>query len=282
MLCAWLPLRLVHGLADGLGWLMSKRPTRMRKTTRQNLKLCFPDLDNEQLTLMARQSLQHTAKTAVEMGRCWLWPIEKILNMVVEIDGEEVLNEARSAGKGVIILAPHLGNWEVLGHYFTEQNPTTFLYQPSKNEYLDKMIKSARSGGKSFLAPTNRQGVAMLLKTLKKGEQVGILPDQEPTQEGGEFATFFGVPAFTMTLVTRLVARTGARVICGYAERLPKGRGFKLHIKHADPMIYDADLKVSVEGLNRTVEDCVKQSVVQYQWEYKRFKRRLDGSHFYQ
>ncbi len=261
---------------------MSKRPTRMRKTTRQNLKLCFPDLDNEQLMLMIQQSLQHTAKTAMEMGKCWLWPIEEILNMIVEIDGEEVLNEARSAGKGVIILAPHLGNWEVFGYYISEQNPSTFLYQPSKIEYFDKMIKSARSRGKTFLAPTNRQGVAQLLKALKKGEQVGILPDQEPTQEGGEFATFFGVPAFTMTLVTRLVARTGARVICGYAERLPKGRGFKLHIKHADPMIYDADLKVSVEGLNRTVEDCVKQSVVQYQWEYKRFKRRLDGSRFYQ
>ena len=119
-------------------------------------------------------------------------------------------------------------------------------------------------------------------KALKRGEQIGILPDQEPKLEGGVFASFFSVQALTMTLVSGLIARTGAKVVCGYAERLPKGRGYGVHFKQVDPLIYDPDLKESVEGLNRSVEACVKQLTEQYQWEYKRFKRRPDGSRFYQ
>jgi len=253
----------------------------MQQTTQQNLQLCFPELSSEELALMVRQSIQNTTQTVFEMGMCWLWPMEKILDLIVEVDGKDELNEARAEGKGVIVLAPHLGNWEILGHYLAEQNQSTFLYQPPKIKYFDKMIKSARGRGKALLASTNRQGIASLLKALKKGEQVGILPDQEPSLEGGEFAPFFGEPALTMTLIAGLTSRTGARVVSGFAERLPKGGGFKLQFRHADPLMYDSDTKKSVEGLNRTVEECVKQSVVQYQWEYKRFKHRPDGSRFY-
>ncbi|MBT8147744.1 MAG: lysophospholipid acyltransferase family protein [Gammaproteobacteria bacterium] len=281
-LCAWLPLSMVQAIAGLLGTAMYLIPTRARETTRQNLRLCFPELAEQELDRLTIQSLKETARTALEMGKCWLLPIERVLATIRAVEGKEILEEAVDQGHGVVLLAPHLGNWEVFGYYFTEQFPTTFMYQPPKNRYFDSMIKAARSRGKARLAPTNRQGVAILLKTLKQGNMVGLLPDQEPGEDGGEFADFFGTPALTMTLVSRLVERTGARVICGYARRLPHGRGFNLVFKAADPMIYDADLAKSVVGLNRTVEACVKEAVSQYQWEYKRFKRRPDGSRFYQ
>ncbi|MBL4819818.1 MAG: hypothetical protein JKY98_02350 [Gammaproteobacteria bacterium] len=280
-ICAWLPLGMVQAVAGALGKLMNWRPTRMKQTTVKNLSECFPDLTAEQLGNLTRLSLQHTAMTSLEMGKCWLWPVEKTMGMIVQVEGEEVLEEARSTGKGVVLLGPHLGNWELFGYYFSEQIPSTFMYQAPKNKHFDMMIKSARSRGHARLAPASSQGVGVLLKALKKGELVGILPDQEPAVESGDFAPFFGVPALTMTLVTRLVNRTGARVICGYAERLPKGQGFKIIIKRADPLIYHSDPKKSLEGLNRSVEECVNQAKEQYQWEYKRFKRRPDGSRFY-
>lgn len=280
-LCAWLPLPLVHGFANVLGILLTVLPGRMRQTTRQNLQLCFPELTDQELSRLTAQSLRETAKTALEMGKCWLLPVDKVLALVREVEGEECLEQARNEGKGVIILAPHLGNWEVIGYYLTEKSPTTFMYQPPKNRYFDRLIKASRSRGKASLAPTNRQGVAQLLQTLKKGQMVGLLPDQEPPPEGGEFASFFGVPALTMTLVSRLVERTGARVVIGFADRLPAGRGFRLKLRPADPMIYDPVLARSVEGLNRSVESCVREAISQYQWEYKRFKRRPDGSRFY-
>jgi len=280
-LCAWLPLSFVQGLGSLLGYMLNLFPNRARQTTRQNLHLCLPTLSDRELNRLTAASLRETAKTALEMGKCWLLPLDKVLGYIRDVEGRGVLQDALDHGRGVILLAPHLGNWEVFGYYFTEQYPTTFMYQPPKNRYFDRMIKSARSRGKARLAPTNRHGVSTLLKTLKQAEMVGLLPDQEPHEEGGEYADFFAQPALTMTLVSRLVERTGARVICGFARRLPGGRGFDLIIKAADPMIYDPDLSRSVEGLNRSVEACVNEAVSQYQWEYKRFKRRPDGSQIY-
>ena len=280
-LCAWLPLVVVQGIGSVFGTVMNTFPTRMRETSRKNLRQCFPALSEQEVRQLTARSLRETARTALEMGKCWLLPLEKVLGMIREIEGLEVLRQAQEHGKGVILLAPHLGNWEVFGYYFTEQLPATFMYQPPKNPWFDRMIKAARSRGNARLAPTNRQGVAALLKTLKDGEMVGLLPDQEPGEDGGEFADFFGTPALTMTLVSRLVEKTDARVICGFARRLPAGKGFDLVIKAADPMIYDADLGRSVTGLNRSVETCVREAMEQYQWEYKRFKRRPDGSRFY-
>jgi KDO2-lipid IV(A) lauroyltransferase len=278
---AWLPLRLVHGLADGIGVLLYCFPTRMKTSTLLNLRACFPELPEENIRRLARTSLRHTAKTALEMGKAWLWPMDKTLAMIRSIDGEAVFDAALRNPRGTIVLAPHLGNWEVFGYYVTEKAPTTFLYQPPRDAAMDDLLKIGRSKGRAKLAPTNRQGVADLLKALHRGEMVGILPDQQPPPESGEFAPFFGVPALTMTLVSKLVARTGAGVISGFAQRLPGGEGFKLVMLEADPLVHDPDLDRSLLGLNRSVEACVLKAPEQYQWEYKRFKRRPDGSAFY-
>lgn len=254
----------------------------MRKTTRKNLKTCFPDIPAEDLDKLAIHSLQNTMKTALEMGKSWFWPMEKTLGLIAGIEGKEILDQAINRGEGVIMLVPHLGNWELFGLFCGQHTPTIFMYQPPKARVFDEMIKSARSRGGLQLAPTSSKGVGRLLKALRNGQMVGILPDQEPGLESGKFAPFFGVPAHSMTLVAGLLSRTSARVICGFAKRLPHGQGFRLIIKNADPLIYDSDQEKSVEGLNRTVEECVKEAPEQYQWEYKRFKRRPDGSRFYE
>ncbi len=246
------------------------------------MRHCFPELDRQQIKALSKASLRHTTMTALEMGKCWLWPIERTLGLIKEVEGKDVLERAVAEGKGVIVLAPHLGNWEIFGYYISELMTTTFLYQPPKDIHLDAMIKANRGRGKARLAPTNRQGVADLLRALKNKEGVGILPDQEPAEESGLFAPFFAIQALTMTLVSKLVARTGARVVCGFALRLPDGEGFKVIIKDADTLIYDKEPVQSVTGLNRSVEHCVREALEQYQWEYKRFKRRPDGRRFYQ
>lgn len=155
------------------------------------------------------------------------------------------------------------------------------MYQPPRIEGLDRLLRRVRARNGVSLAPTNRKGVAQLLTALKRGEIVGILPDQVPADEGGEFASFFGEPALTMTLVSKLIQRTDAQVFCGFAKRLPRGKGFVAVFEPADEKIYSSDIKESTEGLNRTVESAVQKAVSQYQWEYKRFRRRPDNSEFY-
>lgn len=215
------------------------------------------------------------------MGKAWLQPIKKTLALVRDAEGMEEFRKALASGEGVILLTPHLSNWEIFGFYVCENIESTFMYQPPKIPALDRLLRKVRSRNGIHLAPTNRKGVAQVLRALKNGELVGILPDQVPTREGGAYAPFFGEQALTMTLISRLVMRTRARVFCGFAERLSNARGFKVVLKKADELIYSEVLEQSVIGLNRSIEQCVEMAIAQYQWEYKRFRRRPGGEQFY-
>jgi len=215
------------------------------------------------------------------MGKSWVAPLQKTLSLVKQTEGMDAFKAAIAEGKGVILLAPHLSNWEVFGFHMTNNVDAIFMYQPPKLPALDKLLIQTRSRGGVQLAPTNRQGVAKVLKMLQKGGMVGVLPDQVPTDGGGLFATFYGQQALTMTLVGRLLDRNKVPVFCGFAERLPRGKGFRVVVQKADAKIYSDDLAESVQGLNDSVQQCVDRALPQYQWEYKRFRRQPDGRKFY-
>ncbi len=278
---SWLPLSMLHAFARFFGELLCLFPNRMRETTRKNLETCFPDRSSVELDLLMKESLVHTAATALEMGKAWVAPLPATLNLVRGSEGLAAFNSAVEGPRGVILLAPHLSNWEVFGFFASEGRPSNFMYQPPQNAGLDKLLRRVRSRNGVNLAPTSRKGVAKLLSALKRGEMVGILPDQVPADAGGAFSDFYGQPALTMTLVSKLIQRTDALVFCGFAERLPKGKGFMAVFEPADEAIYSANLQESLKGLNRSVESLVNRSLPQYQWEYKRFRRRLDNSEFY-
>jgi KDO2-lipid IV(A) lauroyltransferase len=280
-LLALLPLSWLHALGRGLGLAFSRLPNRARSTTEKNLRTCFPGRDERWYQAMCRDSLQNTACTALEMGKAWMNPVSSTLSLVVESEGYEQYRQAVDSGDGVILLAPHLSNWEIFGFYACDEVAATFMYQPPRRAAMDRLLKEVRSRSGVSLAPTNRRGVAQLLSALQRGEMVGVLPDQVPADSSGEFAPFFGEPAFTMTLISKLAQRTGARIFCGFALRLPRGRGFRAIFREADPAIASAELLESVTALNRTVEQCVELAPSQYQWEYKRFRRRPDNSEFY-
>lgn len=216
------------------------------------------------------------------MGMAWVSPIETILRQVTEIQGLENLQRDIKSGNGVILLAPHLSNWEIFGPVVAGNGiKSNFMYKPPKIQAVDRLLKATRSRANINLAPANRSGVASLLKALKAGELVGILPDQVPELDGGVYAEFFNQPALTMTLASRLIQRTNAKVYCGFAKRQPNRKGFKLIIMPADEKVYDDDLVSSVQGVNDSVQKCVEMAVDQYQWEYKRFRRQPGGLEFY-
>lgn len=215
------------------------------------------------------------------MSKAWMPPIQQTLALVTQTEGLDEFKQALDADEGVILLAPHHGNWEIFGLYLCADTPSTFLYQPPKVAAFDRLLKKARSRNGVKMVPTNSKGVAQLLRALQQGELIGILPDQVPNDEGGIHAPFFGEPALTMTLVSKLLQRRKARVFCGFAERLAAGKGFKVIVKEAQQGIYASELQASVTSLNLTVEQSVERAVTQYQWEYKRFRRRPDGNKFY-
>lgn len=282
IVCSWIPLTTLHSMGRLSGWVLAKTPNRARSTTSINLRICFPDKSDSEIDQLTTHSLQNTMCTAFEMGKTWVAPMTTTLKLVAETQGFENLQRDVETGNGVILLAPHLSNWEVFGFYVANKGiKSNFMYKPPKIPAIDRLLKATRSRNDVNLAPANRKGVAALLKALKAGELVGILPDQVPELDGGEYAKFFNQPALTMTLASRLTQRTNAKVYCGFAKRLPNGKGFKLIFMLASEKVYEDDLVSSVQGVSDSVQKCVEMAVDQYQWEYKRFRRQPDGREFY-
>jgi KDO2-lipid IV(A) lauroyltransferase len=196
---------------------------------------------------------------------------------VREVRGWEQVEAAQAAGRGVIFLSPHLGAWELGSLYMARHYPVTALYRPLRVPGLDALVRAARERTGATLMPTDASGVRSLYRALERGETVGILPDQEPGSGGGIFAPFFGHPANTMVLVSRLASRSGAVVLFCVPERLPRGRGFRLNFTPAPAAVSAADLNRSVAAMNAGVEAWVRRLPAQYLWSYKRFKSRPEG-----
>ena len=276
-LFAVLPLPLLQLFGRLVGSCVWYTKGRSVKTTLKNIELCFPELDAAAQQRLAKRSLQETGKSIFEMGKAWLAPVDKTLALIKRVNEEFDVDAALAKGKGIIAVVPHLGNWEILNIYAGDRFPLNILYQPPGLIELDDFILGARERVGTKVFPTDRRGVLAMFKALREGEVVGILPDMEPPEEAGAYATFFGNQALSMTLVSKLAQKTGATVMCVYAKRLPAGKGFEAVFKEADPGIYSADLATSVAALNRSVELCVKDVPEQYQWEYKRFKTKPGG-----
>jgi len=274
-LAAHLPWRINHGLGSCLGRLLLHSNNAQRRIARINLTHCFPDLGAEELQRLLRHTLIETGKLFFETGKLWL--DNDILSLVREVHGEEHLQQGLARGKGVILAAPHLGNWEILGPYVSVRHPMTCLYRPPRMTGLDRMIRQARGRFGAKLAPTTAKGVRALYQALANNEVVAILPDQDPRDSGGRFAPFFGIQANTMTLLSRLVNKSNATVLCCYAERLPDSRGFNLYFEPAPAELYAGDVATSVTALNQMVEQAVRRLPAQYQWGYRRFLTRPEG-----
>ncbi|KDE41397.1 Lipid A biosynthesis lauroyl acyltransferase [Nitrincola lacisaponensis] len=278
-LMALLPLRWAQALGKRIGRRMYRQgdANRMCRYTRANLQACLPELSQAEREQLVAESLEQTGQSIAEMGMSWLWPVRWSLNTIRAVHHESLITEGIAAGKGVILIAPHLGNWEVLNLYLSNRYPFTAMYKPPRQKQLDNLIRRMRARLGTDMAPANVQGVRKVMKALKRSEMVGILPDQEPEADSGIYADFFGIPALTMKLLPQLAAQTGARVICGYARRLPDAAGFEIFFSEADAEITSRDLQLASTAMNRSVERCVRELPAQYQWEYKRFNSRPEG-----
>ena len=280
-----LPLGMAHGLGAMIGALAALTPNRMRQVTRRNLELCYPTMSPSARRRLERESLRETGKTLLEAPIFWQQPRNKVLAMVVDTPGIDAVHQAHAEGRGIILLTPHIGAWELGGLYASSLWPTTILYKPPKKPALDAPIREGRARFGAKVVPTDSGGMKALLHALKHAEAVGILPDQEPTEGQGIFTPFLGQSAFTMLLPMRLAARTQdnakggkqARIFFSITERLPKARGFRLHFMPAEDALYSDDMEQAAAALNRGVEACIRIAPTQYQWSYKRFRQRPEG-----
>jgi KDO2-lipid IV(A) lauroyltransferase len=269
-----MPLWLNRQFGTLIGLAMAVSGSQASKVTAENIRRSFPKLSDAEQDHLIRSSLVETGKMSLEVAPVWLRPWSWVSSKITTVQGEALLKACVEDDRGVIVVAPHLGNWEVLGPYLSSFTHMTALYQPPKVPAFDEIIRESRERMGATLVPTDRKGVMGVLKALKKGGLTVILPDQVP-DSGAEHVPFFDIPASTMTLVSNLIERTGSRVVMGFVLRVQGG--FELRFQEPDPDIYSSELMVSLQAMNRSVEACVLQAPSQYQWEYKRFRRPPAG-----
>lgn len=276
-LFALLPWRAVQGLGNAIGWLMWKLPNRSREVARINLDRCFPELANTERERLLRASLQQIGKTFTESACAWIWPADKTLRLVKQVEGLEVLEQALASGKGVVGITSHLGNWEVLNHFYCAQCKPIIFYRPPKLKAVDDLLQRQRVQLGNKVAPSTREGIISVIKEVRKGGAVGIPADPEPSEGAGVFVPFLGTQALTSKFVPGMLTGGKAVGVFLHALRLEDGSGYKVILEAAPPAMYDEDVEVAVAAMSGVIERYVRTWPSQYMWTMKRFKKRPAG-----
>jgi KDO2-lipid IV(A) lauroyltransferase len=272
-LLSLLPRKFSQRLGTLAGILNDKLGSRSARVTGVNIDLCLPGLAAKDKFL--RQSLIETGKTLMETPAVWLGDIERIDEWIQDVHNEAMLQEHLNDSLGLLVLLPHMGNWELFNVFFRRYGQMTALYQPARQDYMQKLMQKVRERHGNHMVPTTRSGLKQLYKTLRDGGTVVILPDQVPAT--GEFAPFFGHPALTDVLASRLLQETGAKALGITMVRNEEGL-FEVHVLAPDSSIYEHDGAVSIRAVNDLMQVCAEIAPKQYQWEYKRFRERPAGS----
>jgi len=276
-LFALLPWRAVQGSGRFIGWLMWKLPNRSREVARINLSKCFPELDAAERERLLGQSLQQIGMAFTESACAWIWPADKTLRLVKEVEGLEVLEQALASGKGVVGITSHLGNWEVLNHFYCAQCKPIIFYRPPKLKAVDDLLQRQRVQLGNKVAPSTREGIISVIKEVRKGGAVGIPADPEPSEGAGVFVPFLGTQALTSKFVPGMLTGGKAVGVFLHALRLDDGSGYKVILEAAPPAMYDEDVEVAVAAMSDVIERYVRTWPSQYMWTMKRFKKRPAG-----
>jgi len=225
--------------------------------------------DEKDYQRILRRNIVESGKAGTELIPVWFRPVAPAVKLVVSAEPIALVEAAERRERGVIYLTPHLGCFDAAALWAAQRRPITVLYRPPKMKALQPLIEAGRGRDRVQLAPANLAGVRLLLKALRRGEAVGILPDQVPGTGEGVWVDFFGRPAYTMTLAGKLAQATGATILMAAAVRLPRGEGFAIHFTE-----FDGDIHVEngARDINVAIERMVRLEPSQYLWSYNRYK----------
>lgn len=252
-----------------LGWLSYCLSKKTAQNLQTNLRASKLFNSEEEFQKILHANIQSNGLGLLETLHIWLKPYAKTLPLVRDCSGWQQVESALAACKGLIFLTPHLGCFEITSLYYGARQPMAVLYRPPRQTWLLPLILAGRERGKISLAAANSAGVKQLLQALKRGEAIGILPDQAPLEGEGEWAPFFGKPAYTMTLASKLAQKSGAQVFMAFGERLPHSGGYHIHIR---PIAAGGIATPAL--LNAEIEHSIAQCPSQYLWSYDRYKVR--------
>lgn len=269
-----MPLAKSRSLARFFGRLMWKYSTKNKHITLTNIQKCYPNLSPQEQNKRAQLSMNAALMNFFELGYIWKKQT-KSENLIGNINGIDEFQQALDQGKGLLLAVPHMGNWEVLNLVLSQFDKFAFLYKPPSDKKVEGLLVKYRGKSKAVQIEANLKGVRKIMTHLKDKGFITILPDQRPKSGQGEFADFYGIPTYTMTLFSRLAAKTKVPVFFAYALRTDNG--FDVTFEKSEDEIYQ-NSKISVAYLNKKIQSIVDKAPEQYQWTYKRFSIQPEDS----
>jgi KDO2-lipid IV(A) lauroyltransferase len=263
-LAAKLPLSVLHAGGWLLGWTIYALSPAYRRHMRANLSQAgYTD------ARIRRAAIVAAGQMVAELPALWFRPHEEVAARVREVIGAEAAYAAHERGQPLLLLTPHMGCFEVTAQFAARHAPITVLYRAPRIGALEPLMREGRGRSNVRLVPADLIGVRELFNALKRGEAVGFLPDQVPSEGEGEWAEFFGRPAYTMTLAAKLAARPNIACFLAYGKRLPRGRGYAIVLR---PLLEKLEGETPTRRLNRALEALVRECPEQYLWSYNRYK----------
>ena len=277
----WLPNFITQPLGRFFGWLVFSLSKKTRNIILTNLNFAFPDISESEKFQLAKESATQSGLLFSEFPDAWLGNRSQIEKQIIEIKQQGLIDQINAEKKPLVIIAPHLGNWEFLVQWTQLNYPLIGLYSPSKIPQIDQLIYNARKKFGCEPHATDNRGILQLLKGLKQGGTMMMLPDQVPRKDAGIYTPFFGQSAYTMTLLHKLVKKSKAKVLFAACLRRKDGKGFDIEIEQANFDASEANVEVFNLGMNQQIEKMIYRNPVQYVWDYKRYKRQPDDINLY-
>ena len=263
-LLSTLPLRVLHWLGAALGWLVYLTVPAYRRRLRSNL-------ERAGFGQHLHSAIAEAGKAIVELPFVWCAQPQRVARHATD-ENWDYVQAVLDSGRGIVFLTPHLGCFEIIGQQIAQRTPMTAMYRPPKKAALKPLIEGARARHNLRLAPATLAGVRILAKCLRRGEPVGVLPDQVPQEGEGVWAPFFGRSAYTMTLPAKLAQLGQAAVILVYAERLPRGEGFIVRFVPFEGQL-TGSASEQAATINGAMEQLIARCPAQYFWSYNRYKQ---------
>lgn len=276
-LFALLPWRAVQAVGAAIGWLMWKLPNRSREVARVNLAKCFPALSTVEREALLGRALMDIGRTFTESACAWIWPAQKSIDLVREVEGLDVLEAALASGKGVVGITSHLGNWEVLNHFYCSQCKPIIFYRPPKLKAVDELLQKQRVQMGNKVAASTKEGILSVIKEVRRGGAVGIPADPEPSLSSGVFVPFCATQALTSKFVPNMLSGGKAVGVFLHALRLADGSGYKVILEAAPEGMYSDNVEEGVAAMSAVIGRYVQAYPSQYMWTMKRFKKRPAG-----
>ena len=246
-----------------------------RGVVTRHLAACFPELDDADRALLARQSYEHLGRVAMESALMSRLGPESLRALFERVEGWEVIERGRARGKGLVLVAGHLGNWELSGACLSALGvPLAAVAKRQLNPLADAFVNRTRRR-LGMVVVFDDEAVRKLPRLLKDGYGIGLLADQAGLG-AATFVPFFGRPARTPRGPAVFALRFGAPLIYVVAARQPNGR-FTLHLEEVDVQStgnLEADVDATVTRFTAVLEKWVRRYPGQYLWAHRRWKRQ--------